>query len=84
MKTCSWTHDGHWATGMYIPAFVRRYPFILAEKPAGAEGDDITVFLDEKYEGFGQVDGERLFKEDGTDTELLTGAVGFSASFSRM
>ena len=75
--------DGRWETSMYIPAFVRRYPFILAEKPAGAEGDDMTVFLDEKYEGFGQTDGERLFKEDGTDTELLSGAVKFLGEFQQ-
>ena len=57
--------DGQWAKGVYIPAFVRRYPFVLAEKPAGTEGDDFTVFLDEAYEGFGKQEGERLFKEDG-------------------
>lgn len=75
--------DGRWETGTYIPAFIRRYPFILAEKPAGAEGEDMTVFLDEKYEGFGQADGERLFKEDGTDTELLTSAVKFLGEFQQ-
>lgn len=75
--------DGRWETGMYIPAFIRRYPFILAEKPAGMEGEDMTVFLDEKYEGFGQADGERLFKEDGTDTELLTSAVKFLGEFQQ-
>jgi hypothetical protein len=75
--------DGRWETGMYIPAFIRRYPFILAEKPAGTEGEDMTVFLDEKYEGFGQADGERLFKEDGTDTELLTSAVKFLGEFQQ-
>ncbi|MEI7035866.1 SapC family protein [Fulvimonas yonginensis] len=75
--------NGHWAPGVYVPAFVRRYPFILAEKPAGAEGDDFTVFLDEAYEGFGTEEGERLFKEDGTDSEMLTNAVGFLGEFQQ-
>jgi hypothetical protein len=75
--------DGQWAPNIYIPAFVRRYPFVLAEKPPGQEGDDMTVFLDERYEGFGNVEGERLFKDDGTETELLTNAVKFLGEFQQ-
>ncbi|WP_158881782.1 SapC family protein [Rhodanobacter sp. L36] len=75
--------EGKWAPNVYVPAFVRRYPFVLAEKPAGQEGDDFTVFLDEQYEGFNADEGERLFKEDGTDTELLTNAVGFLGEFQQ-
>jgi hypothetical protein len=75
--------EGTWASNVYVPAFVRRYPFVLAEKPAGQEGDDFTVFLDEQYEGFNASEGERLFKEDGTDTELLTNAVGFLGEFQQ-
>ena len=75
--------NGQWAPGTYVPAFVRRYPFILAEKPAGAEGDDFTVFLDEAYEGFGSEEGERLFKEDGSDSEMLANAVGFLGEFQQ-
>jgi hypothetical protein len=72
---------GQWEANVYIPAFVRRYPFVLAEKPVGAEGDDFTVFLDEAYDGFGTVEGERLFKEDGSETELLANAVKFLGEF---
>jgi len=73
--------NGFWETGVYIPAFVRRYPFVLAEKPAGSEGDDFTVFLDEAYEGFSNEEGERLFNEDGTDAPALTNAVNFLGEF---
>jgi hypothetical protein len=75
--------NGQWAQGVYVPAFVRRYPFILAEKPEGADGDDFTVFLDEAYEGFGSDEGERLFKEDGSDSEMLANAVGFLGEFQQ-
>jgi hypothetical protein len=75
--------DGQWAANTYIPAFVRRYPFVLAEKPDAQEGDDLTVFLDERYEGFNTAEGERLFKEDGTDTDLLTNAVKFLGEFQQ-
>jgi SapC len=74
--------NGTWEPGIYIPAFVRRYPFVLAEKPAGTEGDDFTVFLDETYEGFTKAGtGERLFNEDGTDAPALTNAVNFLGEF---
>ncbi|MFC5743828.1 SapC family protein [Dyella tabacisoli] len=76
--------NGQWEANIYIPAFVRRYPFVLAEKPADqVEGDDFTVFLDEAYEGFGSEEGDRLFKEDGTDTELLSNAVNFLGEFQQ-
>jgi hypothetical protein len=75
--------NGQWSPDTYVPAFVRRYPFVLAEKPAGQEGDDFTVFLDERYEGFNATEGQRLFKEDGTDSELLTNAVGFLGDFQQ-
>ncbi|MGN6236843.1 SapC family protein [Dyella sp.] len=75
--------DGHWTPNTYVPAFIRRYPFILAEKPEGQEGDDFTVFLDEAYEGFNTEQGERLFKEDGADTEMLTNAVNFLGEFQQ-
>ncbi|PTR34745.1 SapC protein [Luteibacter sp. OK325] len=73
--------NGFWETGLYIPAFIRRYPFVLAEKPVGTEGDDFTVFLDEAYEGFNDSEGERLFNEDGTDAPALTNAVKFLGEF---
>lgn len=75
--------QGQWLPGAYVPAFVRRYPFVLAEKPAGQEGDDFAVFLDEGYEGFNTAEGDRLFNEDGSDTEMLTRAVGFLGEFQQ-
>ncbi|MGA0586894.1 SapC family protein [Dyella sp. KRB-257] len=76
--------DGQWVANTYVPAFIRRYPFILAEKPADQEGgDDFTVFLDEAYEGFNQTEGERLFQDDGTDAEMLTNAVNFLGEFQQ-
>ena len=76
--------DGQWAPNSYVPAFVRRYPFVLAEKPVEKEGDeDFTVFLDEGYEGFNTTEGERLFGEDGSDTQMLSNAVSFLGEFQR-
>lgn len=73
--------EQRWLDGAYVPAFVRRYPFVLAEKPEGAEGDDFTVFLDEAYAGFSRDEGDRLFNEDGSDTDVLKNAVRFLGEF---
>ena len=69
--------DGRWE-GRYIPAFVRRYPFVLAEKQ---NADDFNVYLDEAYPGFGAADGERLFTESGEHTPLLKQALEFLSTY---
>lgn len=71
------TPDGAWQAN-YIPAFVRRYPFVLHE--TNDEGD-ATVMIDEECAGFDAPDGELLFAEDGTDTPLLTNVVEFLNRF---
>ena len=65
--------EGAW-TGRYVPAFVRRYPFVLAEK---AEAEDFNVYIDEAYPGFGAENGERLFTDSGEHTPLLKQALEF-------
>ena len=68
---------GKWE-GRYIPAFVRRYPFVLAEKQ---DADDFNVYLDESYSGFGAPNGERLFTETGEHAPLLKQALEFLRSY---
>jgi hypothetical protein len=68
---------GRWE-GRYIPAFVRRYPFVLAEKQ---DSDDFNVYLDESYAGFGAESGERLFADDGSQTPLLKQALEFLGTY---
>lgn len=65
--------EGRWAEDAYVPAFVRRYPFILA-RPDQA-GSDFTVCIDESYDGFSETEGTPLFDEEGKDAELVTQAV---------
>jgi hypothetical protein len=69
--------DGKWE-GRYIPAFVRRYPFVLAEKE---NAEDFNVYLDESYAGFGAADGERLFTDSGEHTPLLKQALEFLSTY---
>ena len=65
--------DGAW-TGRYVPAFVRRYPFVLAEKE---NAEDFNVYIDEAYPGFGAEKGERLFTDAGEHSPLLKQALEF-------
>lgn len=53
----------------YIPAFVRRYPFVLAE--GGSEEGKLTVCIDASYKGFGGKKGNTLFTAEGQANEEL-------------
>lgn len=64
--------DGQWEPNRYVPAFVRRYPFVLAEQPqAGSDKGPLTVCLDKGFDGFNDTDGEALFDDQGNDTPYL-------------
>jgi len=41
------TACGEWEPGVYVPAWVRRYPFYAADLPGDAEGRDAVVCVDE-------------------------------------
>jgi hypothetical protein len=71
------TEEGQW-DGTYIPAFVRRYPFVLAEKQ---DADDFNVYFDEAYPGVGAEDGERLFTDSGEQTPMLKQALEFLSTY---
>jgi hypothetical protein len=69
---------GAW-TGEYVPAFVRRYPFVFAQ--AGS-GDDFTLCIDEAYDGLNtEGEGERLFDAKGTRTQYLNNILEFSSQY---
>ena len=50
--------------GLYVPAYVRRYPFIMDSK-------DSVLFFDKHCPSLQEKEGEPLFKEDGSPTEIL-------------
>jgi hypothetical protein len=74
--------SGDWLSGHYVPAFIRRYPFVLAEGP----GPEPVVCIDEAFEGFGKPDGESggeaLFLE-GEPQPVLSKAMEFLGEFQR-
>ena len=56
--------DGRW-DARYVPAFVRRYPFVLAQAPGEQQ---LAVCVDEAFAGWNISEGEPLFDEQGADT----------------
>lgn len=66
---------GEWQAD-YIPAYVRRYPFILASTEAN--GGNFTVCIDESFPGFNTAkEGKPLFDKAGEQTDMLKQSVDF-------
>ena len=70
--------QGQWASGTYVPAFARRYPFVLAKSPGS---DRLTVCVDEVYPGLVKTEGEALFDDAGKETPFLQRVLAFLRAF---
>jgi len=68
-------NEGKWKEGTYIPAFFRRYPFVLADDQVEAGAYSISV--DAAFEGFDSDDGMPLFDEEGKPTQELNHVIEF-------
>jgi hypothetical protein len=69
---------GQW-TATYVPAFIRRYPFVLAEIPGQA--DDFDIAFDEASGCFHPKQGEPLFDDHGAPTTFLERQIEFLRFF---
>jgi hypothetical protein len=72
--------DGTWMPGTYVPAFVRRYPFILGRDGAA---DRVSVCIDEDHPGLSRDAGERLFDDSGGEMPWLAGLRDFLLRYDR-
>lgn len=69
---------GEWL-GKYIPAFLRRYPFVFSSND---EGTTFTLCVDESYAGVNQEGrGERLFDSQGERTQYLQNVLNFLQAY---
>lgn len=67
--------NGKW-NARYVPAFIRRYPFIFAES-----GDNrLTLLVDKEYPGFGTATGQPLFDANG-ESGFLKHQLDFMTAF---
>ena len=66
--------DSHWSA-RYIPAFIRRYPFVFANMPGGK---GLAVCVDESHPGVNREGrGEKLFTHDGQPTAYVRQVMQF-------
>jgi hypothetical protein len=66
--------DGSWQA-TYIPAFVRRYPFVFSSSD---DGKTFTLCLDESFPGFNREGrGQPLFGEDGNPSPYVGNVLKF-------
>jgi len=71
--------EGDWK-GNYVPAFLRRYPFVFAT--TGANGETLTLCIDEGFEGLNKEGrGERLFDSEGERTRYLENMLQFTSDY---
>ncbi len=70
--------DGRW-TGTYVPAFLRRYPFVFSSDD---KATTFTLCVDEEFPGFNtEGRGERLFDSEGERTQYLQNVLGFLQAY---
>lgn len=70
--------EGQWL-GHYVPAFLRRYPFVFSSSD---DGKNFTLCVDETFEGANREGrGERLFDEAGERTQYLQSVLGFLQAY---
>jgi hypothetical protein len=69
--------DGQWKEDAYVPAYVRRYPFIFSEVP---NSDRLLLCVDEAAEQFEQNSTQPFFI-DGKPSENLQRALKFNEMF---
>ncbi len=61
----------------YVPAYIRRYPFILGE----VDGREPILCIDQGFEGFNEAKGAPMFDAAGEPTEQLRNALDFAGGF---
>lgn len=70
--------QGEWADHTYIPAYIRRYPFIFSEVPGQ---DSLTLCID-MTDAVTEKNGDQtFFDKDGKATQLSTNALEFCKSY---
>lgn len=71
--------DGNWTPNTYIPAYVRRYPFILSESP---DGDTLSLCIEDAPGVLVKGDaGDKFFDDKKQPTQLSKNAMEFCRSY---
>jgi hypothetical protein len=71
--------EGTVAPGVYVPAYARRYPFMLARLYAGAE--ELSLYFDPTCDLLGDFEEGALLFENGEPTEHIKNTLNFCEQF---
>lgn len=70
--------DGSWREDHYVPAYIRRYPFIFTEME---KGDRLSLCIDENEDFLIKDDSNPFFDKEGKPAELAQNAMEFCKSY---
>lgn len=70
--------DEMWKTGEYMPAFLRRYPFVFVKDQ---EKNTNYLGIDTLSEAFNEEEGEQIFTTDAKPSKYLQKVLGFMQAF---
>lgn len=70
--------DGRWLADTYVPAYIRRYPFIFSEMP---DTEQLTLCIDMNDEIVSEKGEQKFFDADSNPTDLANNALEFCKSY---
>ena len=70
--------DNSWLENSYVPAYIRRYPFIFSEMP---NSDQLTLCVDMNDDIIEKKGDQPFFDKDGQATQLAQNALEFCKSY---
>jgi hypothetical protein len=74
-----YVNGGNTLKAKYVPAFLRRYPFVFSSED---KGENLTLCIDESFPGCNQEgQGERIFDSEGKQTLYLKNVLGFMREY---
>ena len=79
-KNSAIDENGQWIGGDYIPAFIKRYPFIFVENP---EKKTLHFGFDMESGCFSSPEGEKLFDINGNPSKTVTTFMKFLESYGK-
>lgn len=70
--------DFKWRTNVYVPAFIRRYPFVMSQD----DESNFTVCFDRDFSGWNQEEGRDLFNDKAENSAFLEEMIQLMQSFT--
>lgn len=69
---------GHWEDDIYVPAYIRRYPFIFSEMP---DSDQLSLCMDMNDDVMEEGGEQKFFDDEGKPSQLSQNALEFCKSY---